>query len=74
MAQDEITPASSRTASTSKTPRPAPSGRASWTARKHSFAKRSRRWATRRATVEMHLHGVHSTTNADRVHDAGDDS
>lgn len=24
--------------------------------------------------VEMHLHGVHSTTNSDRVHDAGDDS
>jgi len=24
--------------------------------------------------VEMHLHGVHSTTNSDRVHDADDDS
>lgn len=25
----------------------------------------------RAADVELHLHGVHSTTNADRVHDAG---
>ena len=24
--------------------------------------------------VEMHLHGVHSTTNSDRVHDADDNS
>jgi len=24
--------------------------------------------------VEMHLHGVHSTTNSDRVHDADDGS
>lgn len=24
--------------------------------------------------VEMHLHGVHSTTNSDRVHDADEDN
>jgi len=29
---------------------------------------------TQAGAVEMHLHGVHSTTNSDRVHDAGDDS
>ena len=27
---------------------------------------------TEAGAVEMHLHGVHSSTNADRVHEAGD--
>jgi hypothetical protein len=55
-----------------------PKARAEW-ARKLDCSEAQLREAVKAVgndggAVEMHLHGVHSTTNSDRVHEAGDDS
>ena len=66
-----INPASSRTESISTTPNPAP--------RKLDCSEAQLREAVKAVgnqagDVEMHLHGVHSTTNSDRVHDADENN
>ena len=55
-----------------------PKSRAEW-ARKLDCSEAQLREAVKAVgnqagDVEMHLHGVHSTTNSDRVHDADDGS
>lgn len=55
-----------------------PKSRADW-ARKLDCSESQLREAvkavgTQAGDVEMHLHGVHSTTNSDRVHDADEDN
>ncbi|KQT12512.1 DUF3606 domain-containing protein [Ramlibacter sp. Leaf400] len=54
-----------------------PKDRAEW-ARKLDCSEAQLREAVKAVgdeagAVEMHLHGVHSTTNSDRVHELGDD-